>query len=147
MHHLKFQIKDMRQQNVQDAIQSIAVILAALVIASLLPTLLVTYVYTDQAALMTETPFWIQNGPLVVFGLGIAYFLYVIVANFLRNHKIAQLKQQLLMSFGGHLSEGELVEQQAELNKLEKAVDSALSRSSSSTRRPAKKVAARRRSK
>lgn len=145
MHNLKFQIKDLRQQNIQDALQAISVILASLVVASLLPTLLITYVYTDQAALMTETPFWIQNGPLVVFAVGIAYFLYMVVANVLRGRKIAQLRQQLLMTYDtSHLSDTELAAQQAELNKLEKMVDSALDKSSNRTRRVARKTTRRR---
>lgn len=144
MHHLKFQIKDLRQQNIQEAIQSIALILASLVVASLLPTLLVTYVYTDQAALMTETPFWVQNGPLVVFGIGIAYFLYAVVTNVMRGRRIMQLKQQLLMSYDSSMSSAEMEEQQAELNKLEKMVDSALSKSSTRASRTTRKTARRR---
>jgi len=144
MHHLKFQIKDLRQQNIQDALQSIGLILASLVVASLLPTLLVTYVYTDQAALMTETPFWVQNGPLIVFGIGIAYFLYAVVANVMRDRKIAALKQQLLMSYAApNLTEAELSAQQEELDKLEKVVDSALSKSARG-RKTTRKTTARR---
>lgn len=144
MHHVKFQIKDLRQQNIQDAIMSIAVVLASLVVASLLPTLLVTYVYTDQAALMTETPFWVQNGPLVVFGVAIAYFLYVVATNIMRGRRIMQLKQQLLMSYDSSMSATEMEEQQAELNKLEKMVDSALSKSSTRAGRTTRKTARRR---
>lgn len=127
---LQFQIEDLRHSNVQQLIASVSVFIASLIAASLLPSLLMEYVYKDQAQFMTETPFWLQNGPLVFFGIAILYFLYVIVIVMMQSRKIAVLKQQLAMTYAApQFSDQELAEQQAELAKLEKMVDEALDES------------------
>lgn len=125
---LQFEINEMRQQSIQSLLGGIGVIMASLVIASLLPTLLVQFVYTDQAALMGgETPFWLQNGSMIVFGVGVLYFFYVLAMSSMNSRRIAMLKQQLTMVGGeAHFSSKELAAQEKELASLEKMVDKAL---------------------
>jgi len=125
---LQFEIKDLRAQNLQGLLSGIAGIMTALIVASILPSLLVQFVYTDQAALMTGTPpFWLQNGSMIVFGLSVLYILYVAVATSMRSRKIAMLKQQLAMiQTNETFSPSELAAQEKELAQLEKMVDEAL---------------------
>lgn len=128
---LQFQISELRASNLQLLLASISVFIASLIAASLLPSLLVQYVYTDQTQLMTQTPFWLQNGPLIIFGLAVLYFVYAMVVVFMRNRKIGQLKQQLAMTYATpEFSDAEVAQQQAELAKLEKMVDDALGETS-----------------
>lgn len=125
---LQFEINELRQQNLQHLLESVGVIMAALIIASLLPSLLIQFVYTDQAALMSgKPPFWLQNGSMIVFGLGVLYFVFVLVANALRSRTIGMLKRQLAMiGAEANLSASDLASQEKELASLEKMVDEAL---------------------
>lgn len=138
---LHFQITELRMQNIQRLLESIGLFFASLIVASLLPTLLITYVYTDQTQFLTqEPPFWVQSGPLVIFGVGVAYFVYVVLTILMRGRKIDELKQQLMMSDAApRLSHVELAQQQAELDKLEKMVDDALSKSAPAKPKKTKK--------
>ncbi|MBP7875859.1 hypothetical protein KA012_02590 [Candidatus Woesebacteria bacterium] len=125
---LKFEINDLRQQNIQHLLESVGVIMTALIVASLLPTLLLQFVYTDQAALMGgQTPFWLQNGSMIIFGIGVLYFVFVAVTTFTRSRKITMLKQQMSMVGADvALSSVEVIAQEKELAALEKMVDAAL---------------------
>lgn len=135
------EISDLRQQNLQQLLTAIGVIMSGLIIASILPTLLLQFVYTDQAALMGgETPFWLQNGSLIIFSLSVLYFIYTIVMTVGRSRKIAMLKQQLAMvGAGATFSDDEVKQQEKELAALEKMVDEALEENKKparSTRKP-----------
>lgn len=125
---LQFEINDLRQQNIQHLLESVGVIMTALIVASLLPTLLLQFVYTDQAALMGgQTPFWLQNGSMIIFGIGVLYFVFVAVTTFTRSRKITMLKQQMSMVGADvALSSVEVIAQEKELAALEKMVDAAL---------------------
>jgi len=85
-------------------------------------------VYTDQTALMSgKTPFWLQNGSMIVFGLGVLYFVYVAITTAMRSRKIGMLKQQLAMvGAEPSFSKAEIAAQEKELASLEKMVDEAL---------------------
>ncbi len=137
---LQFEINDLRQQNIQHLLESVGVIMTALIVASLLPTLLLQFVYTDQAALMGgQTPFWLQNGSMIIFGLGVLYFVFVAVTTFTRSRKIVMLKQQMSMvgtdaSFSG----AEMIAQEKELAALEKMVDAALQDGKKTVKSPRK---------
>lgn len=134
---LQFEISDLRQQNIQRLLETVGVILAAFIIASLLPNILLQYVYTDQAALMTGTPpFWLQNGSMVILGFGVLYFLYSAIMVFSGSRKIAVLKQQLSMvGASATFSPKELAAQEKELAELEKMVDEALETDKKSTKK------------
>jgi hypothetical protein len=125
---LKFDIVDLRQQNIQHLLEAVAMIMASLVVASLLPSLLVQFVYTDQAALMSgETPFWLQNGPMIIFGLGILYAVVTAIMTIMRSRKIGVLKRQLAMvAAEPAFSDDEVAAQEKELAELERMVDEAL---------------------
>ncbi len=137
---LKFEINDLRQQNIQHLLESVGVIMTALIVASLLPTLLLQFVYTDQAALMGgQTPFWLQNGSMIVFGLGVLYFVFEAVTTFTRSRKIAMLKQQMSMvGTDIALSGAETIAQEKELAALEKMVDAALQDGKKTVKSPRK---------
>jgi hypothetical protein len=125
---LKFDIVDLRQQNIQHLLEAVTMIMASLVVASLLPSLLVQFVYTDQAALMSgETPFWLQNGPMIIFGLGILYAVVTAIMTIMRSRKIGVLKRQLAMvAAEPAFSDDEVAAQEKELAELERMVDEAL---------------------
>ena len=142
---LKFEIADLRQQNVQHLLESVLAIMSSLVIASLLPSLLVQYVYTDQAALMSgQTPFWLQNGPMIIFGLGILYALVTALQTIMRSRRIGMLKRQLAMiAAEPAFSDDEVAAQEKELAELERMVDEALD--SDSAEKTEKKTVSKRR--
>jgi hypothetical protein len=139
---LKFEIMDLRQQNVQHLLEAVAAIMASLVVASLLPSLLVQFVYTDQAALMSgQTPFWLQNGSMIIFGLGMLYALAVAVTTITRSRRIGMLKRQLAMiAAEPAFSDDEVAAQEKELAELEKMVDEALAESPKDKKPAAKKA-------
>lgn len=142
---LQFEISDLRQTNLQYLLGAIGVMITALVVASILPTLLMQFVYTDQAALMSgEPPFLLQNGSMIVFVFGVLYFVYVAIMTVMRSRKIVMLKQQLTMvGPEANFSSAELAAQQKELESLEKMVDEALAdgkkKSKTSTKSSTKK--------
>lgn len=125
---LQFEINDLRQQSIQHLLEAVGVFMTALIMASLLPSILLQYVYTDQAALMGgETPFWLQNGPQIIFYGGVLYFVFVAITTAMRSRKIGMLKQQLAMiGADANFSKDELAAQEKELASLEKMVDEAL---------------------
>lgn len=137
---LQFEINELRQTNMQYLLGSIGVMITALVVASILPTLLMQFIYTDQAALMAgEPPFLLQNGSMIVFVLGVLYFLYVALMTMMRSRKIVVLKQQLAMvGSTANFSNAELEAQQKELASLEKMVDDALAEDKKSKKSSAK---------
>lgn len=125
---LKFEIKELRQQNIQNLLGAIGLIMTSLIVASLLPQLLLQYVYTDQAALMGgKAPFWLENGSMVIFILGVLYFLYTAFVTIMNSRKIAMLKNQMAMiGDDGSFSSSEVAAQEKELAALERMVDEAL---------------------
>mgnify|MGYP000888527072 FL=1 len=137
---LQFEISDLRQQNVQGLLSGIGVLMSGIIISSVLPQLLLKFVYTDQAALMAgEPPFWLQDGPLFILTASALYIIYVFVMTMMASRKIAMLKQQLAMigaepAFSG----SELAAQEKELAALEKMVDEALADDKKVSKEPRK---------
>lgn len=139
--YIKFQIKDLRAQNLQKVMEVTMVLLAALFTTVLLPSLLVRYVYS-QAQLL-EQPVLLELIPLLTFVVGIAYLIYVIAGNFRRGREIKAL-QLRMAEFGGFADDAanEMIDQ-SELDELEKIVEKAMSEVERTEKksRPAKKSA------
>lgn len=74
---------------------SIAVLLASLIAIAILPTLLIRYLYAGQQ--LFEQPMLLEYIPVVSFVIGMGYFLYAVVSNFMRSQQISRLEKQLEM--------------------------------------------------
>lgn len=127
----EFKIQQLRTKNLTAAVESIAMVLGAVVINMLVPQLLLKYVYTDQTAFL-EAPAIFTYLPLVTYAIAVGYFFYAMVGNFIRSRKAAILEQELSLT-GGCCSGGscnctddDTEISEAELKELEKIVDEAL---------------------
>lgn len=134
----EFQIQQLRTKNLTAAVEAIVVVLGAVIANSLIPQLLLKYVY-DPTVLLEAPPVF-EYLPLVTYTLGLLYVLYVLFTNFTRNRRIRTLEQELMLTGGGCCSDGscchddeEITEE--ELKELERIVDEAL--------KPEKKSAAK----
>jgi hypothetical protein len=74
---------------------SIAVLLASLITIAILPTLLIRYLYAGQQ--LFEQPALLEYIPVASFVIGMGYFLYAVVTNFMRSQQISRLEKQLEM--------------------------------------------------
>ena len=127
----EFKIQQLRTKNLTAAIESIAVVLGAVITNMLVPQLLIKYVYDPTT--LTEAPAIFELLPLITYGIALAYFAYAMVNNFLRSRKANNLEQELLVSGtccsdGSCSCEGEDGEEisEEELKELERIVDEAL---------------------
>ncbi|GEM_PF-1435392 len=120
-----FEIRDLRAQNTQKVLEAILVVLAALFVIALLPSLLYTYVYA-QAQLL-EQPLLLELLPVVTFALAVLYVIYVVVGNIRRTNQIKALKLQVAeyVNFGKDTAD-EMITQK-ELDELENIVEQAIS--------------------
>jgi hypothetical protein len=91
---LQFQITQLRQEKVQAIVESIAVFIFSLFMMSFLPRFLFTYYYANMQ--LTEEPALLTNIPVFFFSVGVLYFVYALVMNFLRYRKIMKLNKQLM---------------------------------------------------
>ncbi|MBU0576739.1 hypothetical protein KJ707_03085 [Patescibacteria group bacterium] len=90
---LAFQVSQLRARSQNVMLTAVTVIVAALFVAALLPSLLVQYVYAGQQ-LFTE-PLLLKFIPLVSFVIGIAYFIYAVIGNLLRAKRANYLEKQM----------------------------------------------------
>ena len=124
--HTQFQIQELRARNQQKVLESILVLLAALFISALLPSLLLRYFY-DTAQLL-EQPRALEYIPVVSFVVGIGYLLFALIGNMMREKKISQLQSELAtMSHDcncGHAHDDAISSD--ELAELERMVDEVL---------------------
>lgn len=139
----EFKIQQLRTKNLTAAVESISIVMGAVITNMLAPQLLLKYVYTDTSALL-EAPAIFTTLPLVTYSLALGFFLYAMVTNFMRSRKANVLEQELMLTTGACCgescddagsccsgSEDEISEE--ELKELERIVDEAL--------KPAKKKA------
>ncbi|GIK83832.1 MAG: hypothetical protein BroJett025_04540 [Patescibacteria group bacterium] len=155
----EFKIQQLRTKNMTAAVESIAVVIGAVVANMLVPQLLLKYVYTDTSALL-EAPAIFTYFPLVTYSLALAYFLYAMVSNFVRCRKADNLEKEFVLTGGccgdcgdGCCSDGDHTHgddeeiSEAELKELEKIVDEALkpkkAEKAASKKAPAKKKTAK----
>jgi len=135
----EFKIQQLRTKNIAAAVESIAVVVGAVVANMLVPQLLLKYVYTDTSQLLEAPPIFTYF-PLVTYSLALAYFIYAMVGNFLRCRKANVLEQELYLTGGnygdnccGNCGSDEEEITDDELKELEKIVDEALKPGKKST--------------
>lgn len=92
MHH--FQAQSLRAQNIAKAVESIAVFVFALFMASVLPQLLFKYYYANMD--LTEQPKLLEYIPVAAFVVGVGYFVYAMAGNWLRDAKAKKLEMQMI---------------------------------------------------
>ncbi len=120
MNELQLKIQDLRAKNVQVLLEAITVTIVTLVINSMLPLLLVKYVYANKQLLTAPPIFnYINVGSFLVTVL---YFTYAFVSNFGREKQI----KTLMFEFESDELDEELSD--TELEELEEIVDQALSK-------------------
>ncbi len=95
---VEFQISQLRAKNMQRTLESLLVLILAIFVSALLPSLLVRYVYAGQQ--LFEEPQALQYIPLVSFVIGIGYFIYTVVTNMMREMKATRLERQMTSSTG-----------------------------------------------
>lgn len=92
-HPIHFQIQKLESEKLTNLVESITVFVFCLFLALFLPNLLYTYLYADQALL--QEPMLMTMVPVVSFGLGVAYFIYVMLMNWRKTLKIKKLVREM----------------------------------------------------
>ncbi len=113
-------IQNLRAKNSQTLLEAITITIVALVINSMLPLILVKYVYAGKQLLQAPPIF--DYIAVTSFAVTIIYFLYAFVANFKREKEIAKLMEELELGDVDELLTDE------ELKELENIVDEALNK-------------------
>lgn len=90
---LQFQISKLQHAKLNTTVEAIAIVVLALFISAILPSLLVRYVYATQQ--LTEQPLLLEYVPVIAFVVGSGYGIYAFAINLFRTRKIAQLSKQL----------------------------------------------------
>lgn len=91
--NLFFKISQLRARNQTIMLTAVAVLLASLFVAALLPSLLVQFVYARQQ--LFQQPPLLQYIPLASFVVGFGYFLIAVIGNSVRCKRIKYLDKQL----------------------------------------------------
>jgi len=91
--NLKFQIQDLRKQSVVEILEAMMMLLGALFVTALLPSLLLRYFYAD--AQLFEQPKTLEYIPVAAFVVGIFYLLKAYFNNLRRNAQIRKLQMEL----------------------------------------------------
>lgn len=142
----EFKIQQLRTKNMTAAVESIAVIVGAVVANMLVPQLLLKYVYTDTSA-MLEAPAIFTYFPLATYTLALTYFVRAMVSNFVRNSRADNLEKELILTGGRHshghcddcMDDEEISDD--ELKELERIVDQALKPNKKTTKSASKRSA------
>ncbi len=90
---LSFKISQLRVKNQNAMMTTVAVLIAALFVTALLPSLLIQYVYAGQQ--LFKQPVLLQYIPVVSFVVGVGSFLIAVIGNLLRAKRIKFLENQL----------------------------------------------------
>lgn len=85
MSHLSHKSQALRTQSLIKTVEAILVMFTAIFVTALLPSLLLQYVFSSEA--LFEQPALLEYIPVVSFLAGIAYFIYAMVGNVLREGK------------------------------------------------------------
>ncbi len=142
----EFKIQQLRTKNLTAAVESVAVILGAVISNMLIPQLLIKYVY--DPTVLTEAPVIFEYLPLITYGIGLGYFLYAMISNFMRNRKLRVLEQELYLTGGSCCNNGSCCSDEEEeisdeeLKELERIVDEAL-KPAKTTKKATKKSSAK----
>lgn len=136
---LHFQIEQLRAQNLQKTMEAIFVILAALFVSALLPSLLIQYVYANQQ--LMEEPRLLQFIPMIAFIYGAGFGLKAVFGNMMRELTASRLEAEVMRS------ESPMTAPRSSTTDLQVAlsrVESAHTRTSKAKTNRAKKTKARR---
>jgi hypothetical protein len=90
----QFQIEQLRAKNMYKTMEALFILVAALFVSALLPSLMVRYVYANQQ--LFEEPLALQIVPLVAFVIGIGEAIFVLVTNFRREMKANRMEAELV---------------------------------------------------
>jgi hypothetical protein len=90
---LSFKVSQLRAKNQNAMLTAVAVLIAALFVTALLPSLLIQYVYAGQQ--LFKQPVLLEYIPVISFVLGLGSFLVAAVGNTLRSKRIKFLENQL----------------------------------------------------
>src|SRR5262249_3980214 len=130
----QFKVEQLRQVNVQRVLESMAVILFAIFVAALLPSLLICYVYASQQLL--EQTKVLDYIPLAAFVAGAAYFIFMVIGNTMRELRARQLEKELMNMHcdcsGCDLCDDEMMDMSEMEAIAEKAVKSSAKKKKSS---------------
>ena len=89
----KFQVNQLRMKNAVKALEGILVLVACFLVAAFLPQLLIQYIYADQQ--LFAQPALLQYLPVVIFVVGIAYFLFAMFGNLRREMEAQKLEKEV----------------------------------------------------
>ena len=120
--YTQYKIQQLSMTNQQKVLEGILALLSAIFVTALLPSLLLQYLYADQ--MLTEAPPLLQYLPVVTFGAGVLYLLYVIVGNMMRSKEIMRLEREMMMT--ADPNNMDMGTSDVELEELEALVDEAL---------------------
>ena len=90
---LQFEISKLQRARLNTTVETIAVVVLALFISAILPSLLVRYLYADQQ--LFEQPKLLEYIPVVAFVVGTGYAVYALILNFMRGMTISKLSKEL----------------------------------------------------
>jgi hypothetical protein len=90
---LTFKIMQLRAKNQNVMLTAVTVLIAALFITALLPSLLIQYVYAGQQ--LFKQPVVLEYIPMISFAIGVGYFLVAIIGNIFRAKRIKYLENQV----------------------------------------------------
>jgi hypothetical protein len=94
-----FRIQQLRAMSAHKTVEALAVLVAALFISALLPSILFKYVYANQA--LNAQPKMLEYIPQVAFVVGVGYYFFAVVGNMMRE-KQAKLLEKSLDAMPGH---------------------------------------------
>jgi hypothetical protein len=90
---LQFQISKLQHAKLNTTVEVIAVVVLALFVSAILPSLLVRYLYANQQ--LFEQPALLEYIPVIAFVIGAGYGVFAVIINTIRSRKIAQLSKEL----------------------------------------------------
>ena len=121
MNATQFKINHLRMTNIQKLLEGLLVLVGAIFVSALLPSLLFQYIYANQA--LTENPPVLEYMPTVVFGFSVLYLIYIVMGMMVRGKQIVKLETELALGFS---ADSTSAQDDKELKELEALVDEAL---------------------
>lgn len=129
--YTQFRINELRALNTQRTLEGIFIIVLALFVSALLPSILLRYFYADVQ--LFEQPLVLEYIPVASFAIAAAYSLYIMLGNFARGKQIKQMKEELALTVDIETA-ADLGTTEEELKELEAIVDEALKQQEASVK-------------
>lgn len=138
MHSKHFKIEQLRARNAQKVQEALLVLILALFVTAMLPSILVQFVFTSANPF--EQPAVLQYIPVASFAVAIIYLAMVMIGNWSREKKAVALENELVMNDCGcegcDCGDSQLPPvTEAELKELEGIVEQALQEDAASSRK------------